>query len=123
MLGACATPDPEVAKARESWRGATLDEVAAVWGMPARSTKEGDQESHTWVTEDRIQRSGGSGMFGGVSIGSGGRVGVGVGVGGAIFGPSGDLARCERTLVFKEGRVVAEDWKGDDELCRRFVRR
>jgi hypothetical protein len=50
-------------------------------------------------------------------------VGVGVGVGGSIFGPSGELARCERTLVFKQGRVVGEDWKGDDELCRRFVRR
>jgi hypothetical protein len=108
---------------RESWRGATLDEVAAVWGMPAHSVKDGEQENHTWVTEDRIPRGGGSGMFGGVSIGSGGRVGVGVGVGGAIFGPSGDLARCERTLMFREGKVIGEDWKGDPELCRRFERR
>ncbi len=89
--------------------------------MPARSAKEGDQDTHTWVTEERIPRRGGSGMFGGVSIGTGGRVGVGVGVGGPI-GASGELARCERTLVFKEGRVVGEDWKGDDELCRRFAR-
>jgi hypothetical protein len=93
--------------------------------MPARTVKEGDQEKHTWITEDRIERgSGGTGMFGGVSIGSGGRgVGVGVGVGGAVFGPSGSPARCERTLVFREGRVVGEDWAGDDALCRRFARR
>jgi hypothetical protein len=91
--------------------------------MPARSVAEGGQERHTWITEDRVQRSsGGTGVFGGVSIGSGGRrgVGVGVGVGGGLFGA--DAARCERTLVFQEGRVVSEDWQGDPQLCRRFAR-
>jgi hypothetical protein len=81
------------------------------------------QENHTWVTEDRIQR-GGSGVGVGVGMGGGRRgVGVGVGVGGVIFGASGDPVRCERTLVFRDGRVAEEDWSGEPEFCKRFVRR
>jgi hypothetical protein len=85
--------------------------------------KASGQENHTWVTEDRLPR-GGSGVFGGVGVGSGGRgVGVGVGVGGAIFGASGEPVHCERTLVFREGRAVEEDWSGEPEFCKRFARR
>jgi hypothetical protein len=117
--------DPELKAARESWRGATYDEVLRLWGPPTRSVTASGQENHTWVTEDRIQRSG-SGVHGGVGVGVGsGRrsgVGVGIGVGGAIFNPSGEAVRCDRTLVFREGRVVEEDWTGEPELCKRFRR-
>jgi hypothetical protein len=97
--------DSELAAARESWRGATYDQVVAAWGPPARSTK----DSHTWVSEDRgpqAQRSGG-------------------GAGGMIFGaaPDGVAARCERTLVIRDARVVSEgDWNGDPGFCKRFAR-
>ena len=120
-LAACALPDPGLVAARESWRGASYDEVVAAWGPPARSVKASGQETHTWVSEDRMPR-GGTGVFGGVGVGSGGRVGVGIGVGGAIFGGSGEPVRCERALVFREGRVAAEDWNGEPEFCKRFRR-
>ena len=104
-IAACAAMDSELTAARESWRGATYEEVIAVWGPPARSAK----NSHTWFSEDRVpqaQRSGG-------------------GVGGVVFGASpGDVAaRCERTLVIQDGRVVREgDWNGAPEYCKRFTR-
>lgn len=92
----------------------------AAWGPPARSVKASGQENHTWVTEDRLPR-GGTGVFGGVGVGSGHR---GVGVGGVIFGgPSGEPVRCDRTLVFRDARVVEEDWTGEPEFCKRFARR
>jgi hypothetical protein len=47
----------EVDDARNSWRGATYDQVVAAWGPPARSA--GD--SYTWVLE--AQRSGGGALF------------------------------------------------------------
>jgi hypothetical protein len=122
-LAACASMDPELTAARESWRGATYDEVLRLWGPPTRTVKASGQENHTWVTEDRIQRGGGSGVYGGVGVGGGrGGVGVGVGVGGVIFNPSGETVRCDRTLVFREGRVVEQDWSGEPAFCKRFAR-
>lgn len=104
-IAACAAMDSELAAARESWRGATYDQVVAAWGPPARSAR----DSHTWVSEDRVpqaQRSGG-------------------GTGGVIFGaPEGAAASCERTLVVQNARVVREgEWKGKPEFCKRFARR
>jgi hypothetical protein len=104
-VAACAAMDGELTAARESWRGATYDQVVAAWGPPARSAK----NSHTWVTEERVpqaQRSGG-------------------GAGGMIFGgaPGGVAARCERTLVIQDARVVREgEWSGVPEFCKRFRR-
>jgi hypothetical protein len=97
--------DSELTAARESWRGATLEQVSAAWGPPTRSAK----DSHTWLAEDRpppqAQRAGG-------------------GVGGALFGAeSGKVQRCERTLVFRDGRVANENWAGDAVFCKRFARR
>lgn len=97
--------DSELAAARDSWRGASYDQVVAAWGLPARSAR----GSHTWVSNDatpRAQRSGG-------------------GAGGVVFGaaPADAAARCERTLVIQEGRVVrAGDWNGRPEFCKRFTR-
>jgi len=124
-LAACAALDPELTAVRESWRGATYDEVVAAWGPPTRIVKSGGQENHTWVTDDRMPR-GGPDVYGGVGVGVGvgrGGVGVGVGSGGAIFGSSGEPVRCERTLMFRDGRVADEDWTGEPEFCKRFARR
>jgi hypothetical protein len=54
------------------------------------------------------------GIFGG----SGG-VGLGTGV---TMGPGGEFTRCERTLVFKDGRVVEQNWQGSAEYCSTFRR-
>jgi hypothetical protein len=57
-----------------------------------------------------------------VGSGRGGGGGVGVGIGGVIFNPSGSAVRCDRTLVFREGRVVEQDWNGEPDFCKRFAR-
>jgi hypothetical protein len=103
---ACAAMDSELAAARESWRGATYDQVVAAWGPPTRSA--GD--SYTWLSEDRVPQAQRSGS----------------GAGGVIFGAAPDsvAARCERTLLIQNVRVVrAGDWKGAPEFCKRFGRR
>lgn len=116
-LAACVSLDTELRAARESWRGATHDEVVAAWGQPAQSGR----DSHTWRSEDRPPNTG---PRVGVGIGMGsGRVGVGIGAGGALFGGSGEAVRCDRTLVFRDKRVSDENWSGDPEFCKRFARR
>jgi len=97
--------DTELAAARESWRGASYDQVVAAWGAPARTAN----DSYTWVSEDRVPQAQGSGG----------------GAGGIMFGgaPDGVAARCERTLVIQDARVVrAGDWNGDPAFCKRFRR-
>jgi len=116
---ACATTE----KARESWSGATYDELVRAWGAPARSGKLADgTEVHTWVSEaGPTVRSGPSVGFG---LGGGrGGTGVGVGVGfpigqGSVTPP----ARCERTLTFRDGRLVEQAWLGPDEICAEYTR-
>jgi hypothetical protein len=101
--------DPEYTAVRESWRGASYDEVVAAWGPPGRSVQSGAQQNHIWLTEDRVpapQRAGS-------------------GAGGVLFGAApGDVAmRCERTLVVQDARVVREgEWSGDPAFCKRFAR-
>lgn len=97
VVAACASTD-EFAAARESWRGATYDQVVMAWGTPSQSSV----DSHTWLSDDSAPRVQGSG-----------------GVGGMIYA----AARCDRTLAFRDGRVVDERWAGDAEYCKRFARR
>ncbi|MGB7540518.1 MAG: hypothetical protein WBM28_00690, partial [Burkholderiales bacterium] len=95
LLAGCATPEGGVTAARDSWHGAAYDEVVLRWGTPVRSTKLTDgRDVYTWVSEDAA--SSGSVR---PSIGIyGGRGGMGVGTG-VIFGPGGEIVRCERTLI------------------------
>jgi len=101
-IAACAV-NHELTAARDSWRAATYEQVVAAWGAPAQSAK----DSHTWLSEDRApqaQRSGG-------------------GTGGVVFGaPEGAPARCDRTLTFRDARVLDQSWKGNPEFCKRFGR-
>jgi len=97
VIAACASTD-EFAAARESWRGATYDQVVMAWGTPSQSSV----DTHTWLSDDSAPRVQGSG-----------------GVGGMIYA----AARCDRTLAFRDGRVVDERWVGDAEYCKRFARR
>ena len=98
-VAACAATDGELAAARESWRGATYDQVLMAWGTPSHSAR----DSHTWLSDDGVLQGARSGA----------------GVGGVIF----DAARCDRTLAFRDGRVVDERWTGDPAFCKRFARR
>ena len=98
-VAACASTDGDLAAARDSWRGATYDQVLMAWGTPSQSSV----DSHTWLSDDSAPRAPGS---------SGG-------VGGMIFA----AARCDRTLAFRDGRVVDGRWSGDPEFCKRYARR
>ena len=101
--------------------------MVRAWGPPARSGKLADgAEVHTWVSEaGPTYRPGpsvgvGVGGFGG-SRGSG----VGVGVGGSFPIGQGSVtppARCERTLTFRDGRLVESSWIGPDEICAEYRR-
>ena len=93
------------------------------WGPPARSGKLADgADVHTWVSEaGPTYRSGPSVGIGGFG-GSGGR-GVGVGVGFPIgSGSATPPARCERTLTFRDNRLVEQSWIGPDEICAEYAR-
>jgi hypothetical protein len=98
-LAACASTDgadQEFAATRASWRGATYDQVVMAWGTPSQS----GVDSHTWLSDDNLRYSG-------------------TGVGGVLY----PAARCDRTLAFRDGRVVDERWSGDPELCRQYARK
>ena len=120
-MAACATTE----KARESWSGATYDDFVRAWGAPARSGKLNDgADVHTWVSDSgpAYRSSGASIGFGGFRGGGGGGVGVGVGIPIGGSGAPAPPARCERTLTFRDGRVVEQSWIGPDEVCAEFAR-
>jgi len=123
LLAACATTE----KAKETWLGASYDDVVRTWGPPARSGKLADgSEVHTWVAEGGpTYRSGPSVGFGIGGFGGGGRTSTGVGVGASFpigQGTATPPARCERTMTFRDGRLVEQSWIGPDEICTDFAR-
>jgi hypothetical protein len=97
--------------------------VVRAWGPPQRSGKLSDgTEVHTWVSEaGPTYRSGPSIGIGGFGSRGGGGVGVG-----ASFpigqGSASPPARCERTLSFRDGRLVEQAWIGADEICSEYGR-
>lgn len=119
LAGCASTPEADIAAARSSWLGATYDDVVRSWGAPAAATKLSDgTDAYTWVSETVASRASfwpSLGIFGG----SGG-VGFGTGV---TMGPGGgELQRCERTLMFKNGRVADQTWNGPVDFCSSFRR-
>jgi hypothetical protein len=120
LLAGCATSGGELTEARGSWDGATYDEVVLRWGTPVRSTKLTDgRDVYTWVSESVGSRGSVHPSIG-ISGGSGGGIGIGTGI---MFGSGGgEPVRCERTLIFKNGRVDEQNWQGPAEYCRSFGR-
>ena len=122
LLAGCATAGTELIEARNSWQGATYDEVVLRWGTPVRSTKLTDGRNvYTWMSESSASRGGGSPSIG-IGVGSGGGGGVSIGTGVMFRSGGGEPVRCERTLIFKDGRVAEQNWQGPDEYCRDFRR-
>jgi hypothetical protein len=107
----------DVEKAKESWQGATYDEVVTQWGQPANQSAPADgMQTYTWFSE--------RGEGGGSSVGAyGGSGGAGVGISMPLPGmgvaPPG---RCQRSLSFKDGRVVDQLWQGSTNYCSIFGR-
>ena len=120
LLAGCAALGGELTEARDSWDGATYDEVVLRWGTPARSTKLSDgRDVYTWVS-DSVGSRGSSSVGFGIGGGRGGGVGIGTGI---MFGSGGgEPVRCERSLIFKAGRVDEQTWQGPAEYCRTFGR-
>lgn len=121
LLAGCATNAEQIAALKDSWQGASYDDVVRTWGAPLRSTTLSDgAEAHTWLSEafrrSSVSPGVGVGIFGGSG---GGGVGVGVGMG---FGSGGAPDRCERTLIFRDRRVVEQNWAGPPEYCNTFGR-
>jgi hypothetical protein len=124
ILAGCATAtvEQQLGEARQSWEGATYDEVVARWGPPARSAKLAEgAETHTWVSQETPVRAYGPAVGVGVFGGSGGGGGVGVGIG-FPFGATVNPAACERAMTFKDGRLAEQHWTGDPAFCRYFKR-
>ncbi len=119
FIGACASTPGDMNGAASSWLGATYDEAVARWGTPARSSALSDGRSaYTWVSEGTASRGA---IFPSIGI-FGGSGGIGVGAG-ATVGPGGvGLVRCERTLIFRDGRVIDQAWQGDTHYCNSFRR-
>jgi hypothetical protein len=114
LLAGCAS----IEKTKNSWQGAHYDEVIARWGAPYRSTKLADGSPvHTWTAEGGY--SGGPATSVGIFGGSGGG-GVGVSTGFIFGGSGGEPQRCERTLIFRDDRVVDQTWIGDPTFCSQF---
>ena len=103
LVAACATAQ-DVERAKNSWQGATYEEVLRAWGAPARSTTTADGRYwYTWVSQAVAQ--------------PGPSVGVGVPV-----GSPPPPEQCERTLVFQDGRVIEQHWNGPPSMCADFKR-
>lgn len=113
----CATRLGEIDAAKSSWQNASYDQVVLAWGAPTRSTRLSDgRDAHTWVSESTVSRTG---VFPSIGI-FGGSGGSGVGAGVTLGGGGADVVRCERTLVFEQGRVVDQTWSGPAEACGKF---
>jgi hypothetical protein len=118
LLAGCAAPAPDSYDVRNSWHDASYEAVVSQWGVPLRNTVLADgRYAYTWASESA---AGGAwypsfGIFGG-SRGVGVGTGVGMGYGG------GTLVRCERTLFFRDARVVDQTWQGPVDYCNTFRR-
>jgi len=117
LLAGCSTLAADLTAAKDSWQDERYETVVAQWGAPARSTVLADgRDSHTWMSS---AGAGGS-WFPTLGVYGGSGIGLGTGV---AFGQSGvDYTRCERTLIFSNGRVVEQSWLGQWRYCSAFRR-
>jgi len=112
LLAGCASTE----SAKTSWQGAHYDDVISRWGAPSRSAPmAGGGQVHTWVTEGGY----GGGSPASVSI-FGGSGGAGAATTVILGGGGSEPQRCERTLTFRDDRVVEQTWIGQSSFCSQF---
>ena len=123
VLAGCATEPIDYSTTRNGWQGAPYETVVAQWGAPANNTVLADgRYVYSWFSQAGGS-GGGGGWYPSIGIfGGSGGVGVGVGTGITLGQGGGDFVRCERTLYFKEGRVVEQTWFGSPRYCSTFQR-
>jgi hypothetical protein len=120
IAGCATTPGGDMNTVKVTWAGVTYDEVVARWGQPAYYTTLSDGDHvYTWVSENVEPRGT---LYPSLSFfgGSGGGIGVGTGV--AVGPGGGEIVRCSRTLVFRDGRVADQTWQGNPVFCDSFRR-
>ena len=120
LLTGCATPRADITPMRDAWLGASYEEVVTKWGTPVRSTSFDDGRLiYTWFSEGAAPRGS---MRPSIDVSTGSGMGVGIGIG-VTSGASRDAyVTCERTLIFREGRVVDQSWFGPADFCGTFRR-
>jgi hypothetical protein len=115
LLAGCATM-ADVEKARRSWQGATYDEVVAQWGQPASQAEAAEgMQTYTWFSA----RGGGGSAVGAYGGSGGAGVGISMPLPGFGMAPPG---QCQRSLSFRDGRVVDQIWQGSTSYCSIFGR-
>ncbi len=120
LLAGCATLRTDITPVRNAWLGASYEEVVTRWGTPVRSTSFDDGRLiYTWFSEASSSRGSMRPSFG-ISVGSG--MGVGIGIGMPSGASSESYVTCERTLIFKDRRVVDQTWLGSADFCATFRR-
>jgi len=120
-LTGCATLHTGIAPVRDAWLGAGYEEVVSRWGTPVRSTSFNDGRLvYTWFSEGTVSRGSVRPSIG-VSAGSGTGVGIGIGIGSDTQRET--YVTCERTLIFRDGRVVEQTWFGPTDFCATFRRK
>lgn len=118
-LAACANPQRAAGDAASSWAGATYDDVIARWGKPAHAEALADgRKAYTWMSDAAASRSALIPSIGVVASSDG----IGLGGNATIGRGRITFVRCERTLVFRDGRVVDQRWQGDGGYCDTFRR-
>ena len=116
LAAGCATL-ADVEKAKKSWQGATYDEVVARWGQPASQSQPANGlQTYDWISE---HYSGGGSTVGAYGGSGGSGVGISMPLPGFGGGPTG---RCQRSMSFKDGRVVDQLWQGTTNYCSIFGR-
>ncbi len=120
QLTSCATTRTDITPVRNAWLGASYEEVVSRWGTPVRSTSFDDGRLiYTWFSEGAAPRTS---LWPSIGVSAGSGMGVGIGIG-VTSGPSRDAyVTCERTLIFRDGRVVDQSWFGSADFCGTFRR-
>lgn len=119
LLAGCATGRSDIHAAKDTWYGALYDDVVSRWGSPHRYTTLSDGGYvYTW---ENVGTAPGGRIY--PSIGFfGGSGGVGFGTGVTTGPGGGELVRCDRTLIFRNGRVAQQTWQGEPAFCEKFKR-
>ena len=118
LLAGCTTLGGDIEGAKRSWHDARYDDVVAKWGTPSRhSTLADGREVYAW------ESTGSSGFLSPGSVGIYGGSGMGIGISLGLPGMGGGAPRrCDRMLVFAEGRVLEQTWQGSPAFCDQFRR-
>jgi hypothetical protein len=118
LAGCASTPPVDPGQVQAGWHGARYETAVANWGAPNRSTVLPDgRDVHTWVSESLT----GGRWYPSIAF-IGGSRGMGMGAGATMGAGGGELLRCERTLYFRDGRVVEQLWQGPPTYCSTFRR-